>query len=70
MDETAVETQQYARGRRKAISGSVVTEEQAASYTKTVNLHLKKLYVKVTPTHAGCSKRLQNYRGFEKSCGK
>lgn len=36
MDENAAETHQYARGRRKAISGSVVTEEQAASYTKTV----------------------------------
>ena len=40
MDENAAETHQYARGRRKAISGSVVTEEQAASYTKTVTLSL------------------------------
>ena len=40
MDENAAETHQYARGRRKAISGSVVTEEQAASYTKTVTFLL------------------------------
>ena len=31
-----METQQYTRGRRKAISGAVVTEEQASSYKKTV----------------------------------
>ena len=42
MDENAPETQ-YARGRRKAISASVVTEEQAASYTKTVTSRLRKL---------------------------
>lgn len=43
MDENAAETRQYSRGRRKAISGSVVTEEQAASYTKTVSFHLKEM---------------------------
>jgi len=35
-DDTVMETQQYTRGRRKAISGAVVTEEQASSYKKTV----------------------------------